>query len=415
MFTIFKNVTWFFKREKYGYAILLLALCLISFLSIIPPTIVGIVIDNIAENSMTPRNLIYLGSALLMVPLTIYILNYIFHKTMIAKGHELSRQLRLLYLGKMFSTDSKMFEEYNKGELISRLSNDMPFITMAATNILTDTVYCFTLITFVIITMITTISLKLTIVAFTIVPVIFIILTLWRNHMRKYYKIHRKIFSKFFDDTLETIEGQRVIRAYTQEDNDNKKMRDSIDADINSWITIIKFEAMFGPMFDLTIAISTFLTFAYGSHLVITSQISTGDLIAFTSYITMVAGPIVMLGNVYNLLNQASIGSERFFEILNKETEVVDSSVSKDVLKFDKIEFDNVSFRYPFDERNVIDNITFTIEKGQTIGIVGKSGSGKSTIIRQLLREFNITDGQVLIDGEDISEYLHHQLILDHL
>jgi ATP-binding cassette subfamily B multidrug efflux pump len=405
MITVYKNVMWFIKQNKYAYMVMILLLLIISLLSTLTPKIVGLTIDSITQESLTSELLIILGGLLLLIPTMLYVLNYFFHNKMNMKGQQLSRQLRILYLGKLFSQDSKLYEEYNKGELISRISNDMPSITQAATTLITDLVYCGSLIMFVLFFMIFTISVKLTLVAFLIVPLTFVFLNIARQNMRKYYKIHRKIFSKFFDSILESIEGTKVVRAYTQEDEDIAKNIKAINDDINSWTKIAKFEIIFGPLFEGVIAISTFLTFSYGTFLVITSQITVGELITFATYVTMISGPIMVLANVFNVVNQANVASERFFEVMERESEVVDSNSSLDVYHFETLEFKDVSFKYPFDDHDTIKNINFKINKGETIGIVGPTGSGKSTLIRQLLREFKVTDGDVLINNTSIENY----------
>ncbi|MGL5020967.1 MAG: ABC transporter ATP-binding protein [Mycoplasmatales bacterium] len=405
MINVYKNVFWYFKQQKVAYIMMMILLLVISFLSTLTPKVVGMVIDSITQGSLTIQSLILLGGLLLLIPIALYILNYLFHKTINMKGQLLSRQLRILYLGKLFSQDSKIFEEYNKGELISRISNDMPSITQAATMLLSDLVYCASLMLFVLIFMIFTVSLKLTLIAFSIVPLTFFFLNIARQNMRKYYKIHRKIFSAFFDSILESIEGTKVVRAYTQEDEDIQKNVNAITLDINSWKKIVKFEVIFGPLFEAVIAISTFLTFSYGSYLVIIGDITVGQLITFSAYITMIAGPIMVLANIFNVVNQANVSSERFFEVMERESEVVDKAESQDVYELNTLEFKDVSFKYPFDDYPTIKNINLTINKGETIGIVGPTGSGKSTLIRQLLREFKTTSGVVLINGQSIEEY----------
>ncbi len=405
MFSVFKKVGWFFRREKKSYSIMAILLLSISFLTMLAPKIVGVIIDGIAVNSLTYDSLIVLGTIIMLIPILLYMLNYVFHHEINSQGQYLSKQLRILYLGKLFSHDSKIYEEYSKGELISRISTDMPFITQAATSLLADFLYCISLMFFVMFTMIFTISFKITIVAFLIIPFTFIFLNTARERMRKYYKVHRKIFSAFFDSVLESIEGTKVVRAYTNEEKDIKKNHEAIDADINSWSKIVRFEVIFGPLFETVIAISTLLTFSYGSYLVIIGDITIGQLITFSIYVTMVSGPIMVLANIYNIINNANISSERFFEVMEKESEVIHDENSKNVVALQVLEFKNVSFKYPFEEHSTIKNINFKVTKGETIGIVGPTGSGKSTLIRQILREFNITEGDVLINGEKIQKY----------
>lgn len=403
MINIYKNLWWFIKQNKLTYVYLTFGIIIISLVTTIPPKLVGSIIDLIASDQLTPKLLIIQGGLLLLAPLSIYIMNYFYSNKLHMSGQKLSRQLRIMYLGKLFASDAKLYETYNKGDLISRVSNDLTSITTAATFLLTDLFYALSLLVFILFIMIFQISFKLTMVAFLIIPITFYFLNVWRESMRKYYRKHRKIYADYFESILESIEGTRVVRAYVQEEADFEKNSLQIDKDIASWTKIAKFEQLFGPLFSTTIAVSTFLTFSYGSYLVITSQISPGELITFSMYITMVSTPINILAAVMNVASQAQIAQDRYNEIIETKPEVV--SHDKTIIDFHSLEYRNVSFKYPFDEKNVLNKINLKVVKGETIGIVGPTGSGKSTIIRQLLREFNVDDGDILVNGINIKEY----------
>lgn len=139
--------------------------------------------------------------------------------------------------------------------------------------------------------------------------------------------------------------------------------------------------------------------------MVITSTISPGDLVSFLVYVAMFNTPLVGLSNLLNSVTNISIASARYFEIMNTVPEVQNLDNPVSIMKFDTIEFNHVSFKYPFDDFEVIKDISFTIKSGETIGVVGPTGAGKSTLIKQLLREFNITSGKILINNIPLEEY----------
>lgn len=385
------------------YFILAMLIVFISYLTTLTPKLIGQLIDYIAMDELTGERFAYLILGIAILPIATYLLNRFYHHNLNLRGEDLSKEMRIKYLTKLFSSDIELYESYNKGELISRVSNDLLAITQAVTVLLSDVTYCFTLLAFILFTMIFTISLKLTIIAFLIIPVTFWLISLLLNHMRKYYKIHRKIYAKFFDSILESLEGMRVVRAYVYEDEDLAKNEQAVMADINSWRKIVKFETIFTPIFELVIAISTVLTFIFGTRMVIHGEMTPGDLITFSMYITMVSGPILVLANVYNIINQAMIADTRMQAVMGYENKVVDALDAISVNKFEHLLFDRVSYRYPFSDIDTIDQISLEVFAGETIGIVGPSGSGKSTILRQLLRDFNPTGGDILINGEDFT------------
>ncbi len=405
MKTLFKNISWFIKREKKSYIKMILILILISFLTTLTPKVIGLSIDSIAFGTLNKAKFIWIAISLILLPLSLYFLNKYYHYNINLKGQILSKELRIKYLTKLFSSDIELYEKYNKGELITRISNDLLSITQAATILVSDLIYCVTLIIFIFLIMIFNISFKLTVVAFLIIPISFLILSLILKRMRKYYFKHRKIFENFFDSILESVEGMRIIRSYVYEEKDEQKNFDAIKKDISSWKYIATFETMFTPFFEAIIAISTFLTFSYGTYLVVTSQLTPGELVTFSIYVTLVSWPLLVLANVYNIANQAIIGSKRFSKVMENKNQVEEKDDSNPIFDFNEIQFKNVSFKYPNDQKYVLKDISFTIKKNQKIGIVGPSGSGKSTLLRHFLRDFNPTKGEILIDGNNIEDY----------
>jgi ATP-binding cassette subfamily B protein len=207
------------------------------------------------------------------------------------------------------------------------------------------------------------------------------------------------------ENVLESIESVKTVRAYGMEQEDYKKTKKAIDNDTNSWWYIQMFESLFVPMFELIYAVAYFIAIGLGTYMVIKSIISPGDLVSFLLYVGMLYGPLIGLSNVLNTISSINIASQRFFEIMDLDTEVHDVSNPLKIMKFNEIQFKDVSFKFPFDDFNVLSNINLSIKSGETIGIVGPTGSGKSTLIRQLLREFNITSGSILIDDVPIEEY----------
>lgn len=405
MKNILQKIKWYIKEEWLTYLVMLLLLLFISVIQLVPAKLLGLSIDTIVSGGLNKTSLFWLIIALLGVPITRYVVSFVYNYMINKSGQKLSYKLRARYLAHLFEMDSKFFEEYTKGDLISRVTNDLDAVTTAATGLLEGIIYNFGVIAFAIAIMASTISWELTLVSVTIMPIGLTILNIIRNQKRKYIKIHREIYADMTEKVLESVEGMKTIRAYVQEDNDLIKQFAAIDKDIESWRYIVKYENWFNPLFEVIYGISYFLAFAYGTYLIITQQITVGMLITFVSYIGMLYGPIIAISGIFSQINNATISIDRYDEIMKKMPEVHDVPTSRPIIRFDRIDFKNVTFKYPFDKNPVIKNIDFSIKSGQTIGIVGPTGAGKSTLIRQLLREFNVTEGEIDIDGIPITEY----------
>jgi len=402
---IYKNIGWYFKQEYKRYILTFICLIILSASSVLPAKVLGLVIEEIAENTITVKSLILYVVLLLVIPVSRYFVNIIFQYSINKLGLQLSYELRDKYIDHLFDLDASAYASYTKGDLIARATNDLEAITVMATSFLQSVVYNSSIIIFSISIMVFTISPLLTLASVAFMPIAIFWLNRMRMKKRSYYKIHHEIYAEMTENVLESIEGAKTVRAYCQEENDFKKTKTAIDNDVNSWRYILKFEAVFTPLFELIYAVAYFVAFALGSYMVIKSEISTGDLVTFIMYVGMLYSPLISLSNILNTINNAGIANTRFEEIMKLKPEVQDETNAKDVIDFKKIEFKNVSFKYPFDKVEVIHQINLTINKGETIGIVGPTGSGKSTLIRQLLREFNVTEGEVLIDGEDIKNF----------
>lgn len=400
----FKHISWFFKQEWKSYLLCLILLIFVSIVPLIPAKVLGIAIDAFSTGTLTKTSLIIYISLLFVCPVLTYFLNILYHYTMTKLGHQLSFQLREKYISHLFDMDAELYEKYTKGDLISRATNDLNSLTSLATSFLENVIfYAITIVSAIVMMVLINPILTLASVAF--MPIVIFFLNQARLKKRKYYKIHHEIYADMTESVLESIEGVKTVRAYCYEDEDYKKTEKAIIKDVDSWWKIQKFESAFTPLFELVYAVAYFIAIGLGTYFVIHGDISAGSLVSYLVYVGTLYGPLIGLSNVLNVMNNIVIADQRFNEIMNLIPSVKDEEHPKDIIKFNEISFINASFKYPFDDFEVIKNISFSIKSGETIGIVGPTGSGKSTLIRQLLREFNLTSGEIKIDGNDIKQY----------
>ena len=400
----FKRLKWFFKANFKQYLLCGLALLFVSAMPVIPTKVLGIAIDDIVMGNVDSYRIIMYIVGILIIPIMVYLVNIYYHYTMNKLGQDLSFKLREQYLEHLFFLDSSVYEKYTKGDLIARISNDLNTVSGLATSFLQNVIYYFVNIVAAV-TVMLTINPLLTIISIAFMPFAIFILNNIRKKKREYYKKHHQIYGDMTESVLESIESVKTVRAYGIEEEDYKKTKKAIDNDTASWWHIQMFESLFVPMFELIYAIAYFIAIGIGAFMVIKTLISPGDLVSFLLYIGMLYGPLIGLSNVLNTISSINIASVRFFEIMDLKTEVEDVNTPVNIMKFNDISFENVSFKYPFDDFYVLSNINLKIKSGETIGIVGPTGSGKSTLIRQLLREFNVSSGTIKIDNVPIEEY----------
>lgn len=403
MIKAFKHLSWFFKENWYKYLICGVALLIVSVFPVIPGKILGMAIDELAMGTLTQSKFVQYIIGLMIFPITVYLVNIFYHYSINRLGQNLSFKLRERYIIHLFEMDAELFEEYTKGDLIARVTNDLQSLTILATSFLQNIVYYIALISSAVFMMIV-ISPLLTLCSISFMPFAIFLLNYLRKKKRAYYKQHHEIYANMTESVLESIESVKVVRAYGVEDIDFKKTKAAIDADVMSWWKILKFEAVFNPLFELTYAIAYFIAIGLGCYLVVNSVITPGALVSFLVYVGMLYGPLIGLSTILINISNIVIADNRFYEIMDRKPKVVNVTHPQPVMEFKELKFNDVSFKYPFDDFDVIKNINLTINKGETIGIVGPTGAGKSTLIRQLLREFNSTSGTVEINGVNIKD-----------
>jgi ATP-binding cassette subfamily B protein len=402
---LFLHIRWYVIQEWKTYLLMFLLLVSIAVFALIPGWLLGLSIDTIISGGLTPESLWWLSGSLMAFPIVRYGLSYFYNYTTVKKSQQLAHTLRKKYLSHLFNMDSSFFETYPKGDLISRVTGDLDSIIQSATGLLEGLVFNIGFIMITLGLMMLTISWQLTLISVIIMPIGLTILNLIRESKRQYFKKHRDIYAAFTEKMLESVEGQKAIRAYVQEDIDLKKQHQEINNDIESWRYIVKFENWFNPLFEVIYGIAYTLAFSFGIYFIIQQTMTLGGLITFVTYIGMLYGPFISISGIFAQLNQATIAVDRLETVMNHVPTVQDNPSSQKIIGFKTIDFKGVTFQYPFDKQPVIKNISFTIQKGQTIGVVGPTGAGKSTLIRQLLREFNVSKGSVLIDNTPIERF----------
>ena len=344
----FKHISWFFKQNIKKYILCALLLLIVSIVPVFPTKFLGLAIDEIVNKTMTYSKLIYYVVMLMLLPISIYVINNFYHYTMSYLGHSLSFQLREDYIAHLFDLDSEVYEEYTKGDLIARASNDLQSLTMLATTFLQQAVYCLSLIISALVMMVI-IHPILTLCSIAFMPIAIFFLNKSRIKKRKYYKQHYEIYAQMTENVLETIEGAKTIRAYGREDDDFKKTKIAIDNDVNSWWKILKFEAVYTPLFECVYLVAYTIAICLGSYYVIQGDITAGSLVTYLIYVGMLSSPLITLSTILNIVNNVGIADERYYEILNKKPKVYDEEDSKTIKTFKTIEFKDVTFRYSFE------------------------------------------------------------------
>lgn len=401
---VFKNLGWFFKLEKKSYIIGLLMLVLVALMELVPPQVIGRVIDQITTETLTSNTLILFGVMLVFVAILTYIFRFFWRIMIFGASNRLGRTLRERLFKKYSLMSPAFFAKRRTGDLMAHATNDINAVQMTAgAGILT---IADSIITggAVLITMALTVSPKLTLIAMIPLPFMVILTSWYGSILSRLFRVAQAAFSSLNDKTQESIAGIKVTKTFGYEDEDLKDFTHLSDDVVKKNLKVAKIDALFDPTITAIIAISYFLSIFFGARMVVADEITLGQLVTFTTYLGMMVWPLLALGWFFNLVERGKASYDRIEEIMNTKSDI-GTSVTSDAVPSGDITFNVAEFSFPGEEEVSLRDIHFTLKEGQTLGIVGRTGSGKSSIIRLLLREFDTeTDNSVAVNGVDIKQ-----------
>ncbi|UYZ23440.1 ABC transporter ATP-binding protein [Mesobacillus jeotgali] len=297
----------------------------------------------------------------------------------------------------------RFFDQRSAGSILVRIMNDInslqELFTNGVINLLMDIVLLVGIF-FILFSL----SPQLTLAIMIILPIMFFISTKLRKNIRRSWQDVRMKQSKLNSHLNESIQGIRVTQSFTQE-KENMAFFDGVnDETFQSWKSASQKNAMFRPMVELTNALGTAVLIWYGASLIQNGTISIGVFVSFAFYLGMFWEPISRLGQVYNQLLMGMASSERIFEFLDEKPIVseADHPVELEDMR-GEIKFDKVVFSYD-DKRTALKGISLEMKAGQTVALVGHTGSGKTTIANLISRFYDPTSGRVMVDGHDLKE-----------
>ena len=405
MFAVLRKLGWFFKEHWRRYSIAIFALMIVNLLEMIPPRLIGTTIDLIQFNELTRARLIQIAGIFLAAIVLNYTISLIWDLNLAGGSIILERKMRSKLMSHLLRMTPRFYSKNRTGDLMARATNDLKSIMMTAGFGILTLFDSTLLMAFIVFVMGFTISWKLTFAA--LIPMPFIALAI-----QKYGKaIHQKFsdaqdaFSEMNNYTLESIRGVRVVRAFVQEPYDRERFADITENVFEKNKSVAKLDALFDPTIRILVGLSFTIGLGYGSFMVMNQQISIGDLVTFHIYLGMMIWPMMALGQLINIMQRGHASLDRVDNILNQEPDVVDPDQPESINLPEVIRFNQVSFSYPDTNENQLEQIDLTIYRGQTIGVIGKTGSGKTTLFKQLLRDYLPPMGHLTINDIPIDQF----------
>lgn len=404
----YKHVQPFIKKNYAWYVFGIILLIVVDALQLITPLIIGQFTDDLNTGALTQEKIFTYILYLMAIAIAVAVGRFGWRMTIIATSKRMAFDLRNRVFGHLENMSQQYFHNHTTGDLMAHVTNDISTIRMATgqgTIMIVDSLF---MATMTIVLMSTRISPKLTLVALLPLPLITIMVFFISKTMRLRFKQVQEAFSDLTEKAQESFSGIRIIKSFVQEDKELKDFNTVNQQNFDRNMSLVTLQGVAFRLVALVSMFSVIIAILYGGRMVIDNAITIGELVSFLSFIGMLTWPMMAFGFVYNLLQRGLVSLNRINDILNTPADVMDDSAKLNAVASPSninpsITFKDLTFRYPDTDIYVLKNINFSIKAGQTLGIVGKTGAGKTTIANLMLRLYNVPDDSVFIGDQDVN------------
>ncbi len=403
-----KTIVPYFRPYRRAIVFGLLLIIATNFFQAISPAVLGRAID--AVSVAADRSVIFRYAGLLvLVAFCAGITRFAHRKLLNGVSRRIENDLRIAFFDHLLRMDAPFFARHRTGDLMTRAVSDIGAVRQAIGPAI---MYSINTISLTAMSLTVMLQISPTLTLFSLIPMLLMgPVTLYFGNLihRRWTHIQDQL-ALLTNNVQENLNGVRIVRAYVQEDAQEADFDVVSREYIRRNINLARISAVFDPSLALLTGAGLLIVLMVGGRQVMDGELTIGELVAFNTYLVMLIWPMIAIGWVTNLFQRGGASNQRLQEIMTDQPLVAPPEHPVAVEVKGRLEFRNVSFRYPETERFVLKDVSFTIEAGQTAAIVGPTGSGKSTIVALLTRRYDPTSGEVLLDGVPLSKITPEQL-----
>ncbi|MDF3078531.1 MAG: ATP-binding cassette, subfamily [Sphingobacteriaceae bacterium] len=408
----------FFYKYRWRFIPGVLFVIISNIFAVLPAQVIRIAFELVEENIAIYRlfdgferqklayqafgySLLLFGAAVLTLSLLRGIFLFFMRQTIILMSRHIEYDLKNEIYNHYQQLSMAFYRRNNTGDLMNRVTEDVSRVRMYLGPAIMYAINTSVLFLLIIYAMV---NVNVELAVYCLLPLPILALTIYYIHTiinERSERIQEQL-SNLSSFVQETFSGIRVIKSYVRESSVRSKFAAESEEYKSNSMALVRVQALFYPLMLLLVGLSTIITIYVGGIKVMNGTITSGNIAEFIIYVNQLTFPVTMLGWVTSLIQRAAASQKRINEFLHTEPEIVSPPAEKIKIQ-GEVEFKNVSFTYPDTGIKALDNISFSVKPGELLAIIGKTGSGKSTIANLLLRMYDVTGGEILIDGKPIT------------
>lgn len=401
----FKNLWWYFKQEKLLYILSIVGAVCVGLLRPVVSDIIRILIDKKYSNALTSTELIKWVLLLLLAGIFIYITRETWELTLSFAASKLARSFRNKLYVHFSKLPPEFYNRYRIGDLMARASNDILTLERSASGgsmLFQGFVIVGGLLTA---SMIILVSWKLTVLTLMPMVLLLFINKYYSSMLQNFFRNSQEAFSDLNSKVQENISGMRVIKSFGLEEAEKESFKTLSKEVVNKNLSAARINSLYEPSIQLIIGLCYLMAISFGSLFVFKGEITIGQLTQFTILLSQLISPMLAFGFAMNNVEKGNVSYLRIVALLDNELPLEEHEEALNEVPMGSLSYQIDTFYYPEQKHFGLKDINLNIKRGQTLGITGKHGSGKTTFLRQLLREFHLENGEIKIGEKSIYNY----------
>ncbi len=401
-----KIIAEFLKKYWYNYIIGAAFLILSSYIQTLSPRYLGTIFDLLREPVIDSRRILHYIVLLVLVAVGMFVTRFIWRYFIMGNARNMECFLRQKLLEHLQKLDVTFYNNRKTGDLMAYAVNDIGAVRQSFGPGVALVLNGLGLGLLSVFSMADSVHPRLTVFALLPIPFIIAIIVWLGRIIQKRFRAVQKNFASISDRINENISGIRVIKTYVQEDQEVDRFDLLNSKMMKSNLDLVRVSSLLSPLIQTLFGISFMINLIYGSTLVIDGTISLGSFVEFNGYLGMIMRPVISIGRIINVFQRGMASYKRLNEIFMEKPDITDTAHKSPVEKIQGgLEIRDLSFKYPGYDEYALRDINISLPEGKVLGIIGPTGSGKTTLVNLLLRLYKIDDGKIFIDGHDINDY----------